>query len=125
MKLDLIAVFLGITISGRALAQNSFMAPVTDVTAETMPQYVAFQLSGNPCGQYFTFRSSNTQANRAVYVMLLEAAASGGSVWVQFDGACVVSAVHGVPVPPQETSDRGRLLKRAARRAVELLLFGL
>lgn len=124
MKPTLSAGVIALTISSTALA-GDYMAPVSDVTAEGMPSYVAFQLSSSPCPGYFAFKSSDPQKNKAVYVMLLEAAATGGSVWVQYDSTCVATAVHGVPVPDQEKRDRNRLLRRAARKVVELLVIGL
>jgi hypothetical protein len=127
MKLHFIATMLGVAISGSALAQDSIMATVTDVTAEGMPTYVAFKLSSTPsrCPGYTAFQSPDPEANKAVYVMLLEAVTSGGSVWVQYDSACRASRVNGVVVPPPEEDDRGRLLRRAARSVVKLMLWGL
>ena len=127
MNLNLIVALLGVAISGSALAQNAASATVTDVTAEGMPTYVAFQLSGSPCGAYLTFASSDQTANKAVYAMLLEAVASGGSVWVQYNAACTVTAVHGVqvPPPPDQNERKRRLLRRAAETVVRILVFGL
>ncbi len=124
MKPTFIAAILAVAISSSARAAE-FIAKVSDVTAEGMPSYVAFQLSSSPCPGYFAYSSSDRQRNKAVYVMLLEAAASSGSVWVQYDSACVATAVHGVQVPDEEKRDTRRVLRRAARKVVELLIVGL
>jgi hypothetical protein len=125
MKLNLIAAILGVTISGSALAGTA-IAQVTDVTAENMPTWVAFQLSGSPCGAYLTFQK-DPQTNEAAYGMLLSAIMSGGSVWVEFGSDCKVSNLHGVQVPPDDNSDEGRrrLLRKAAVTVVRFLIWGL
>lgn len=121
MKLNLIAVLLGLAISAPALA-DTFSASVTDVVAEHVPDYVVFQLSGSPCPGYFVYDSPDPQTNRAVYVMLLEAVVNGGSVSVEHD-ACFAKSVRGVQVPVE--TDRNRLFRKAARRIVQMLVMGL
>jgi hypothetical protein len=102
MKLKLIAAILGIAVPGTAFA-GSVSATVLDVTAEHMPNYVAFKLSWMPPGcqppyAYFAFASSNPDTVKAVYAMIMAAVLSGKSVWVTYDNwnQCVVSQVHGV-----------------------------
>jgi hypothetical protein len=99
MNLKPIAAALAIAFPGLASA-GSVAAQVLDVTAENMPNYVAFKLSWMPAecqppNYYFAFWSSNPETVKAVYAMLLAAVLSGKSVWVVCSG-CQVSQVHGV-----------------------------
>lgn len=128
MKVNLPTALLGLAISSSAFAQGAAYGAVVDVTAETMPSSVAFTISGSPCGgNYFSYSSGDQQNNKAVYFLLLEAVANNGSVWVQYDSGCRATAVHGVQVPEKDKSisDRRRLLRRVARRVVEMLVLGL
>ena len=103
MNLKPIVAVLGIAFPGLAFA-GSWQATVLDVTAETMPNYVAFKLSSQPPGcqptynNYMSFASSNPDTVKAVYAMVMAAVLTGKAVWVLYNDSsqCQTYAVHGV-----------------------------
>jgi hypothetical protein len=101
MNLKLIATVLSIAVPGVAFA-GSLSGTVQDVTAETMPGYVAFKLSSMPqyCQPPYNYLAfwGDPDTVKAVYAMLMAAVVSGKAVWVWYDDSnqCHVTAVHGV-----------------------------
>ena len=77
MNLKLIATVLSIAVPGVAFA-GSLSGTVQDVTAETMPGYVAFKLSSMPqyCQPPYNYLAfwGDPDTVKAVYAMLMAAA---------------------------------------------------
>jgi hypothetical protein len=106
MNLKRIIAVLALAIPNLAVPETygASYGMVQDVTAENMPNYVAFKLSSMPSycqpqnGQYFSFGNGNPDTVKAVYAMVMAAVLSGKSVWVLYGNSnqCNALQVHGV-----------------------------
>ncbi len=95
-----------LVVAGNAEASPiGYTSTVKDVTAETMPGSITFMMGLNipQCpgiqgltGSYLQFAGS-AETNKAVYALLLLAAATGHTVWVGADSSnpCLATQVHG------------------------------